>query len=188
MRWPDRQLVLSALPVVAIGAIVFGVTMQWQSAPELRTEAEAISQTQEADYFLHDAQIRRYDHTGAMVHSLTASELEHYPDDSARLETVTVTRMPGPWTLRADFGEALQGLNELILTGNVVVQTVVQDTVPARLHTDALDVNIDERTLASLGPIRMESPTTTATANRMRASLDSQNVELIGEVRVAHKP
>ncbi len=187
MRWPDRQRVLLALPVLAIGGIVLGVTTQWQSAPDI-TPSAAVAQTQEADYFLHNTQIRRYDETGAMVHSLTAGELEHFPDNSARLETVTVTRMPGPWTLRAERGEALQGLNELILAGNVVVQTLVQDTVPARLHTQALTVNINERSLESLGPIRMESPNTTATANGMRASLDSQNVELIGAVRVSHKP
>lgn len=187
MRWPDRQLLLLALPALAIVAIVVGVTTQWQSTPPPAPQS-ALAQSQEADYFVHDAQIRRYDATGQMVHSLTAAVLDHFPDNSAQLETVTVTRMPGPWRLRAERGEALQGLNELILAGNVVVQTLVQDTVPARLHTDALTVNITERTLASLSPIRMESPKTTATANRMRASLDNQNVELIGAVRVAHKP
>lgn len=187
MRWPDRQLLLLALPILAIGGIVVGVTLQWESAPETQARTQT-AQTREADYFLRNAQIRRYDESGQMMHSLTAAELEHFPDKSARLETVTVTRMPGPWTLQAQRGEAPQGLNELILAGEVVVQTLVQDTVPARLHTDALNVNIEERTLTSLGPIRMESATTTATANRMRASLDSQNLELIGEVRVAHKP
>ncbi len=187
MRWPDRQLLLLALPALAIGAIVLGVTTQWQSAPQ-QAAAATVAEIQEADYFLYDAEIRRYDATGQMVHSLTAAVLDHFPDNSAQLESVMITRMPGPWQLSAERGEALQGLNELILDGNVVVQTVVQDTVPARLHTEALAVNITERSLTSLSPIRMESPNTTATANRMRASLDNQNVELIGEVRVAHKP
>lgn len=183
---PDRHRILLALPMLAIIAIIAGVALQWKSSePSLaRTDTNPL----EADYFLYQAKIHRYDSDGALIHSLRAERLEHFPDESARLVNVAVTRMAGPWTLQAEQGLAPEGLSELVLQGDVRLSTLVNNETPATVKTEILRVDIAGEKLESLAPVTVQSGTTTAHANRMFASLRNQNIELEGEVRVEHKP
>lgn len=186
MSLPDRHRVLLALPALAIMVIIIGVAQQWNASTP--TGTASTENEQEADYFLYRARIRRYDSNGDLMHSLKAERLEHFPDESARLEKVAVTRMAGPWTLHADRGRAPAGLDELVLHGDVRLSTLVNNVLPATVETEILRVDIRGERLESLAPVTVHSDTTTAHANRMVASLRNQNIELIGEVRVEHKP
>lgn len=184
---PQSNRWLQLLPPLAVLGIGLGV-MALLQAPEPDRQAATRAADTEADYFLQDARIRSYGPDGALLQSLSAARVAHYPDNSARLEEVEVTRMPGPWSLRASHGLMPIGLQELALSGEVQVQTTLPDGSPAELRTSALTVDWALRELRSDAPVEMISNQTRASALYLLAHMDRRDIQLDGEVRVEHQP
>jgi len=183
----DRQSLLLAAPVLAAIGVIAGVVLQFERESAFN-QATTVEADTEADYFMRGADIRRYDGNGTMLHSLRAARLEHFPDNSASMVDVTINRMPGPWTLHAGRGESPQGLSELLLQDAIVLETQLDDGSPIRMHTEYLQLDIHARTMMSPSPVRLESPSATAIADTMHASLENREVHLVGSVKVSHAP
>lgn len=172
---------------VAILITISVVRQSWQPRPA--TPITPLSDAgRQVDSFLQQTQIRSFDAEGELIQAMEADEVTHYSDNSWRLKTVRLTRLPGPWTLRANEGYAPPGLGELELRGEVVVNTVIDLETPATLFTDAMRVHLDQRWLESLAPVRVESARAAAQADLLKASLESADIELEGNVRVRHEP
>lgn len=187
MKRVDAQRWLLLAPILAVLGILAGIlTLLQHSADVAGPLADA--ELDRADYFLVDADIRSYDPDGVLVQRLQADRVAYFPDSSAQLEQVMLTRLPGPWQLRADHGLSPSGLQMLHLRGAVELETTLDDGQRAELQTEALDIDWTERTLTSVAPVRMQSTDVTATANRLYARLESRDIALEGEVRVAHQP
>lgn len=185
MRLPSWRRLAAVLPLAAITLVIVGVSYHYRQAPPRVPSAPP--QT-EPDYFLRGAQIRSYGPDDRLLHSLNASSVAHYPDDSARLLDVAVERLPGPWELKAARGMAPSGLRSLELHGDVVLSTEVSPGSQARLYTEALRVDLQQQTLVSLAPVRVESARVAARADTLEADLASRGFALNGNVHVEHQP
>ncbi len=185
MRLPSWRRLAAVLPLAAITLVIVGVSYHYRQAPPRVPSAPP--QT-EPDYFLRGAQIRSYGPDDRLLHSLNASSVAHYPDDSARLLDVAVERLPGPWELTAARGMAPSGLRSLELHGDVVLSTEVSPGSQARLYTEALRVDLQQQTLVSLAPVRVESARVAARADTLEADLASRGFALNGNVHVEHQP
>lgn len=184
LEWRNALVLGLAVAIVLTIAVV---RQSWQPRPA--TPLTPLSESgRQVDSYLQQTQIRSYDADGNLLQAMDADEVTHYSDNSWRLKTVRLTRLPGPWTLRADEGYAPPGLNELELRGEVVVNTVIDLATPATLFTDAMRVHLDQRWLESLAPVRVESARVAAQADLLKARLESADIELEGNVQVRHEP
>jgi lipopolysaccharide export system protein LptC len=106
---------------------------------------------------------RKLGEDGAVLYTLAALKMVHYPDnDSALLESITLEayepRQPR-MTITADRGRLEQGGDRVLIEGNVVVRRAGDaGTEPATLTTDKLLVLPDAGIARTTSEVLLESP------------------------------
>jgi lipopolysaccharide export system protein LptC len=161
----------SWLPLAALGLLV-GLTLwlnQLVQAPYPRADGKL---RHDPDLVVENFSARKLGEDGAVLYTLAARKMVHYPDDdSALLESVKLEAFEPKqprMTITADTGRLEQRGDRVHIEGNVVVSREADArNEAARLTTDRLLVLPDEGIARTSTPVRFESASSRALAQGM---------------------
>ena len=161
----------SWLPLAALGLLV-GLTLwlnQLVQAPYSRADGKL---RHDPDLLVENFSARKLGEDGAVLYTLAARKMVHFPDDdSALLESVKLEAFEPKqprMTITADQGRLEQRRDRVHIEGNVVVTREADArSEAARLTTDKLLVLPDEGIARTSTPVRLESASSRALAQGM---------------------
>lgn len=181
----------SWLPLAAL-ALLVGLTLwldQLVQAPPARGDA---SKRHDPDLTVENFSARKLGETGAVLYTLAARKMVHYPDDdSAHLESIRLEAFEPKRpkvTITADKGRLEQGGDRVWVEGNVVVvREADARNEPARITTERLLVLPDEG--IARGPVEVTLETPSGRAQAAAFELNNRTRVLrLDRVRAAYKP
>jgi lipopolysaccharide export system protein LptC len=181
----------SWLPLAAL-ALLVGLTLwlnQLVTAPVARADG---SKRHDPDLIVESFNARKLGEDGAVLYTLAAKKMVHYPDDdSALLEDVTLEAyepQQPKMTLTADHGRLEQKGERVLVDGNVVI-TRESDakSEAARITTDKLLVLPDDGIARTSSEVRMQSKSSSAVAAGLELDNHARTLRL-ERVRAVIKP
>jgi lipopolysaccharide export system protein LptC len=181
----------SWLPLAALGLLV-ALTLwlnQLVQPPAGRADG---SKRHDPDLMVENFSARKLGVDGAVMYTLAARKMVHYPDDdSSLLESLRLEayepRQP-PMTITADSGRLEQGGERVWIEGNVVVvREADARSEGARLTTDRLLVLPDEGIARGPGAVVLESDSGRAHAAAFEIN-NRTRVLRLDKVRATYKP
>jgi Uncharacterized protein conserved in bacteria len=181
----------SWLPLAAPSLLV-GLTLwlnQLVTAPVARADG---SKRHDPDLIVESFNARKLGEDGAVLYTLAAKKMVHYPDDdSALLEDVTLEAyepQQPKMTLTADHGRLEQKGERVLVDGNVVI-TRESDakSEAARITTDKLLVLPDDGIARTSSEVRMQSKSSSAVAAGLELDNHARTLRL-ERVRAVIKP
>ncbi|MGZ5037759.1 MAG: LPS export ABC transporter periplasmic protein LptC [Usitatibacter sp.] len=181
----------SWLPLAAL-ALLVGLTLwlnQLVSAPVARADG---SKRHDPDLIVETFNARKLGEDGAVLYTLVARKMVHYPDDdSALLEDVTLEAFEPhqpKMTLTADHGRLEQKGERVLVDGNVVVtRDADAKDESMRLFTDNLLVLPDDGIARTSAEVRMQSASSSATSAGLELDNHARTLKL-DRVRAVFKP
>ena len=181
----------SWLPLAALGLLV-ALTLwlnQLVQAPPARADG---SMRHDPDLIVENFSARKLGEDGAVLYTLNARKMVHYPDDdSALLEAVQVEafepRQP-KMTITAQNGRLEQGGDRVFIEGNVVVvREADAKNEEARLITEKLLVLPDEGIARGPTDVTVQSPAGRAHASSFELN-NRTRVLTLERVRATYQP
>lgn len=181
----------SWLPLAALGLLV-ALTLwlnQLVQAPTARADG---STRHDPDLIVENFNARKLGLDGAVLYTLNARKMVHYPDDdSALLEAVHVEafepRQP-KMTITADNGRLEKGGDRVWIEGNVVVVREADAKNEAtRLTTDKVLVLPDEGIARGMSPVTLENSSSRAEAASFELNNRARTLRM-EKVRAMLKP
>ena len=179
------------LPLAAL-ALMVALTVWLNQLVQAPTGRAAGKLRHDPDVMVEKFNARKLGEDGRVLYTLAARKMVHYPDDdSATLEDVTVEAFEPKqpkMTATADQGRLLQGGDQVLIEGNVVV---IRDPDPkngaARLTTDKLLVLPDAGIARTSSEVTLVSATGRMVATGMEIDNRARTVKL-GRVHATFKP
>ena len=150
------------------------------------------SRRHDPDLMVERFNARKLGEDGAVLYTLAAKKMVHYPDDnSALLESVTLEafepRQP-KMTVTADHGRLEEGGDRIWIEGNVViVREADRSSERARITTDRMLVLPDEGKARTTSEVQLESESTHALAQGLELDNRSRTLRL-ERVHATFKP
>ena len=181
----------SWLPLAALGLLV-GLTLWLDQLVQPQSARADGSKRHDPDLMVENFNARKLGLDGAVLYTLTARKMVHYPDDdSALLESLTIEafepRQPR-MTITAQNGRLEQGGDRVVVEGDVVVvRDADAKNEPARLTTGKLVVLPDEGIARGPGEVVLESPSGRAHASAFELN-NRTRVLTLDKVRATYKP
>ena len=181
----------SWLPLAALGLLV-GLTVwldQLVQPPAARPDA---SRRHDPDLMVDNFSARKLNESGAVLYTLAARKMVHYPDDdSAHLESIRLEAFEPKqpkMTVTADKGRLEQGGERVWIEGNVVVvREGDAKGEPAKLTTQKVLVLPDEG--IARGPVEVTLETQSGRAQAAGFELNNKTRVLrLDRVRATYKP
>lgn len=181
----------SWLPLAAL-ALLVGLTLwlnQLVQAPVARADGLL---RHDPDLIVESFNARKLGEDGAVLYTLAARKMVHYPDDdSALLEDVTLEAFEPhqpKMTLTADHGRLEQKGERVLVDGNVVItRDADAKNESAKLFTDKLLVLPDDGIARTDTEVRMQSASSNATAAGLELDNRARTLKL-DRVRAVFKP
>jgi lipopolysaccharide export system protein LptC len=181
----------SWLPLAAL-ALLVGLTLwlnQLVTAPAARSDG---SKRHDPDLIVESFNARKLGEDGAVLYTLAARKMVHYPDDdSALLEDVTLEAFEPhqpKMTLTADHGRLEQKGERVLVDGNVVIQRAADaKNESARILTDKLLVLPDDGIARTNAEVTLQSASSNATAAGLELDNRARTLKL-DRVRAVFKP
>src|SRR5258706_415629 len=170
------------LPLAAL-ALLVGLTLwlnQLVQAPVARADG---SKRHDPDLFVDNFNAKKLGEDGAVLYTLTAKKMVHYPDDdSAHLESVTLEacepKQPR-MTLTADRGRLEQKGERVWVEGHVVItRDADAKNESARLMTDTMLVLPDEGIARTSSEVTMDSRSSHTVASAMELDNKARTLKL----------
>jgi len=158
----------SWLPLTMLAMLV-GLTLWLNQLVQPGAARADGARRHDPDLMVERFNARKLGEDGAVLYTLAAKKMVHYPDDnSALLESVTLEafepRQP-KMTVTADHGRIEEGGDRIWIEGNVViVRDADASTERARLTTDRMLVLPDEGKARTTSEIELDSASTHAVA------------------------
>jgi lipopolysaccharide export system protein LptC len=181
----------SWLPLAALGLLV-GLTL-WLDQLVQPSSARADGSTRhDPDLIVESFNARKLGTDGAVLYTLTARKMVHYPDDdSALLESLTLEafepRQP-KMTITAQNGRLEQGGDRVWAEGNVVVvREADAKNEQARLTTEKLLILPDEGIARGSSPVTVESAFNRADAASFELNNRTRTITM-EKIRATYKP
>ena len=187
-RLPDVRWGL--LPILLVPVVV----SFWPQSPVLVTEQESqdeVLETDNPDYYMRGAKMSALDDEGKLLYQVRTDELLHYPDDSATASALEMEYFgpEGHWLLTAPQGQAPAGVNELQLSGGVLIKGRHSQNRPlTTMQMDKARLLPAKMQLDTDSPIRMDEAGRRVRATGMIMDIDKDVVKLKKNVRVHHEP
>ena len=145
-----------------------------------------------AGYYLVAAELTGTGDDGQLRYRLRTRRAERDPDTSVlKLDQVEMHYAPEnriPWKLRADTGRMDARGDMLQLRGNVVAVTGQDDSRPATIRTDYLEIEPDSLVAETPQVVHIEYADGRITATGMRAYLREDRVQLLSNVHGTFAP
>ena len=182
---PTTWLPLAALSLLVVLTLWLNQLVQ---APTARADG---NKRHDPDLIVENFNARKLGDDGAVLYTLAARKMVHYPDDdSALLETVKVEAFEPKqprMMITADHGRLEQGGERVLIEGNVVI---VRDddwkTESARVTTDKLLVLPDAGIARTQSEVTLETPSAHAVAQGLELDNRARVIQT-GRVRAVYK-
>ncbi|MDH5599860.1 MAG: LPS export ABC transporter periplasmic protein LptC [Gammaproteobacteria bacterium] len=141
------------------------------------------------DYFLKNFTSTTMNDRGEPAYKIKAQHLEHYPDNSMKLQQPFFTFYNNnkiTWTAKADKAQTLNN-NEIIhLNGNVILNQEFHSKtkeVPVHLKADQLTIDTEKNIAHTQSKIKLNKGKSYIQANGIRADLNKNRIEFLSNTR-----
>ncbi|WP_164880779.1 LPS export ABC transporter periplasmic protein LptC [Aestuariirhabdus litorea] len=145
------------------------------------------SERQEADFYLTNARLVRFNQQGELDHRMHAQEVNHYPlDDTTiiRQPRMVLYREQGERHISASNGKLLPGSKDLELWDEVLIVARARDgSEQGRLDTDFITLYSGQELASTSRPVIITTPQSVTRAVGLNAHLDQNRVQLLSNVR-----
>ena len=157
------------------------------------TPKKVQSSQQNADYFLEQANILKYNEQGQLDYQLSSESISHYPHNETTLLSLphmTSYRKPRQITeTDALNGKLLSGNETLILWDNVVMtQNTIKTGKKVRMDTEYLTLYSADGIAETDKPVLITSNNSTTRAIGMKTFYEKGLINLKSRVRGFHEP
>ena len=180
------RLLVPAIAVLMLAVAFFG--FRGEEGPA--TEAAATSE--QPRYVLRGAEWSSFDESGKLQFQGSASNIDYFDDESARLTTFALQvfgQEGSPWTATAPEGYSPPGGREkLQLRGGVEGKGRFPDGEPMVFRTPQLWVDSKAETITTDDKVDLESKSRTASARGMKVVGPKQQMSLLHEVEMQYVP
>lgn len=175
----------SLFPIALLGLLA-ALTF-WLDQTTLGEDAKRSGQRRhDPDYTVDRFQVRRFDADGALLHSLVADRMLHYPDDdSTHVVAPRLTYHATPPTqLTADSAWLDKGGKHLKLEGNVrIVRESPDHRPPTRIATSVLHVDPDAGLARTDAPVTITQGRSVISGAGLEANNKTRMTVMFGPVR-----
>lgn len=148
--------------------------------------------------YLMGVKTQQYDEQGQLSYTLIAETIKQF-DAKNTAQPPIVIQQPEltlydrdapstPWMLSADYAEADEKQDELILKTNVIIEQDDKDGRYTKLSTSELLIKPTGRYAETDKPVIMTSETGTITATGLKVFFDEERIELLSNVKGLHIP
>ncbi len=170
------------LPLLPLGVLALLVVLTFWLSSFVNNGAARKASTlrHDPDLIIEKFSARTLSETGTVQYTVTAEKMMHYPDDdsSTLANMVFTSNQPGQpkLTARAPAGQLVKGGDEVIMSGNVVLDSTAIDKTPAmRLKTPKLTALPKQHIIRSNDGVLIE---------RIDGTFKATTLELNNETRV----
>ena len=172
----------SWLPLAAL-ALLVGLTLWLNQLVQPQAARADGSRRHDPDLMVERFNARKLGEDGAVLYTLAARKMVHYPDDnSALLESVTLEAFEPQqpkMTVTADHGRLEEGGDRIWIEGNVVLlRDADAQTERARLTTDRMLVLPDEGKARTTSEVHLDSVSTQAVARGLELDNRARTLRL----------
>jgi len=175
--------ILTALAIVAY------LTLDDQDSP-YNAVPDALTD-QEPDYIIEGLEAENFDENGMLTQQISAAQAIHYPmNDTTELSKPTIVlhenNLPR-WGVRSESGRLL-GREKILLTGEVIIVPISEDSNTFSLTTANLNIDLIKRIAETEDKVIIESDNSELNSKGMTIHLDKQLVNFKSQVRGRHDP
>jgi lipopolysaccharide export system protein LptC len=183
----DRRIVI---PLVLAGAAA--LSWWWSEVGEMpRLGAPPAGET-ESDYSFRDLAVSEMGPDGGLTHTLSADELEHYPDRASSLlvrPRLAFYQDGGKtWDIAARSGVVEESDRSVLLSGDVRVDYGAAQGRGFELYTEELRVWPDARRAETEKAVKIVQSAGVIESIGLKAELDTRRLSLLSQVRGVYEP
>ena len=183
-------MILSRSGVRLATAVVLLVPLfaYWIINPEQNNEPTSQDSPLDAgaDYYLSNANVKRFNESGTLSTELNVEKWEHFPSDKRSLLTRPsvqgVTDQQQTYTLKSKVGTLFDGQTQLTLDEEVVLTHNPNSDSPSRIETDRLIYTPETSMVTSDSAVRIINSDWTVSAKGISVDLNSHTSELSTDV------
>ena len=182
-----RVVILSILVSVAV------LSWWWSQEGQMPVMGTTAPSAEETDYSFTGLVVSDMDPAGALVETLSANRLSHYPDRGQSLldspQLVFYRGEVKAWDIVARNGVVQDTDRSAVLSG--AVKVVYAGEAPGQgfdLYTDELQVWPDARRAETDRAVRIVRPGAVITSTGMQANLDTRVITLLSQVQGTYEP
>lgn len=172
-------------PIALVGLLA-GLTFWLDRTTTSDDGSRAGQRRHDPDYIVERFQVRRFDATGALQHSLVADKMLHYPDDdstSVIAPRLTYHHTP-PTQLAADTARLDKTGKHVDLEGNVrIVREGNGDRPQTRIATSALHIDPEAEVARTNAPVTITTGRSVINGTGLEANNKTGNAVMFGPVR-----
>ncbi|WP_310695748.1 LPS export ABC transporter periplasmic protein LptC [Marinospirillum sp.] len=183
IQQPGNRKLFSLLALVLVGGWLVWLQDLSQPAPHTALPQEH----GEPDYYLEQAELKRFNSEGRHFQTLEGEVITHYPESDLTHLTQPHVRHWTPsqqlWVIQAHDGE-IRGEEEIFLENEVRLTPINpnSDYTPEFL-TRRLWLDIQQETAQTSDPVTFQSPAGLTQGNGLFATLDQGQVTLLQDVQ-----
>ncbi|MFT4102906.1 MAG: LPS export ABC transporter periplasmic protein LptC [Burkholderiaceae bacterium] len=178
----------AGVSVLLLAALAVATYYLAQTAIHPGGDSSARRKLHEPDYFVEDFQLTRLNPRGEPVFKLTATRLNHYPDDDTldflKPVLVSLDTTKPLVTIRSDRGRATPGGVETHLYDNVVLTRAgAGKSLPMKVESDYLLLLTEQDIARTDKPVRITYGESVLDGVGMEFNNDTRQIELYSQVR-----
>lgn len=176
-------------PLVIMTALA-GLTLWLRYVSVLPEERHDGKERHDPDYIVHGATAHKFDKTGSLQYTLTASEIKHYPDDESMWLTkpvLTAQKAKKPTTTtQANTGVLTDNNKRLDLEGDVKITRAASGKSEAlELTTSQLTAFPDDEKAFTQKPVRITQGASWTTGVGMQVDQKAETYVLQSQARAS---
>ncbi len=171
-------------------ALIAALSGWWLREEAGRAQRPSTDETaMRADYTLRDFSMTRYDDGGRALRAIEGAEMVHF--DDAGLATIKRLRLDDRrrhWRAEALEAVLVEERRFIRLQGDVRLTDRPSASLPLRLFSDDLDIDLDAGRAETDGPVRIEQGRIVTEARGLRLSMERRHLRLLADVHSRYEP
>lgn len=189
IRWEGQQYIYLFFLLILLG---FSGWYYMQSSFNLNILSPKII-AYLPDIMVEDLTLTQFDTQGKPAHSFYTPQLTHFPHKSmSQYTSPQITLTPEgqePWSIHSNAGEAEDGINKIILIGNVVMhQNATNNEKEKTIKTEEITYYTKKNWATTQKKIFFEQPGLSVQSVGLAADLKEQQIFLLHQVSSIYEP
>ncbi|EAQ65373.1 hypothetical protein MED121_21917 [Marinomonas sp. MED121] len=181
-KWTLASIILGIM-------LVFGFTFWFGLTPTQNLVQKSILETA-PDYFIENVNTKTFDINGALIETLDAKEIKHFPapGETRMIEPVISKTLNSDTWIAAGNTGLMKDLNkDIIFTGNAKIIHLPETQAETTITSNTIIYTDQDQSLTSFGNAKVVSPQGTVNAETITAFSKSNQVTMQGSVRGSYE-
>lgn len=183
----SRRLILMLL------LLLTGLTSTWViKHMAVDNIASSLLKSDHMDSYAKEVVATAMDKNGQLAYQFFTPEITHYPNNVTEFVTphiISYLQSPKPWTLDALRGKAEDGVDQVILEGDVKLHKLADSkTRELTIKTNSVTIYPRKEYLETKESVTLNEPGIKITSRGVRAYLKENRVDLLSEAKGEYNP